>query len=194
MWRAIVRMRESEARAHAASGSFRPQHLTRAAQCATVAGRHQKALVLYGEAIDGYLQAGRSRAAEVLCRQVIAAYPHVVRARRTLALLAIGRGEQTSAVDLLQDYTRAARDHGDPQILRYQLRLIGGLSEAEVIRGHAADELRRLGDPEGAAFIVSEEARTGAGALQPDSGRWSQALHAALLSPTRLREDTSLTF
>lgn len=186
-------MREFEARARTASPSFRSQHLARAAEAAAAAGRHEKALALYGKAIDGYLEAGRSRAAEVLCRAVVAAYPQVVRARRTLALLAIGRGDQGSAAELLRDYTRAAQEYGDPQILRFHLRLMGGLSPAEAVRSQAADELRSLGDEDGAAFVWSDQARQPPTAAETESGRWSQALHAALLSAARLKQDTSVT-
>ena len=183
----VRQLRDLEARARGASVAFRPHYLVRAAQLAAAADRKDQALTLYGRAIDGYLEAGRARAAEALCRKVLSAYPQVVRARRTLALLALGRGDYEEADRLIHEYAEAARKHGDSAALIGSLRLMAGLVGGGPVLHRAAVELRAAGDPEGAEIV--QEAAAGAGedlARGVESGEWSDALRAALLAPSEL--------
>lgn len=179
------RLDRLQRRAAEASAAFRPQYHLRAAQAARVLNRDADALRLYGEAIDGYLEAGRSRAAEVVCRKVLAEYPGVVRARRTLALLALGREDVGEAVALLRDYAFRSRTASDPYLLVKSLRMFALISDSEPFRAQALAELEALGDDEGTRRILegSEEPTEFAG-----MGRWSQAVQAALLGPEALRE------
>ncbi|MFW5947575.1 MAG: hypothetical protein ACOCUW_03695, partial [Gemmatimonadota bacterium] len=149
---------------------------------------HDEALALFGEAIDGYLDAGRDRAAEVVCRQVIDAYPNVVRARRTLALIALGRGDVEEAAGLLGQYAETARQHGDDQLIRKSLRTMGLISGPGPVRDRAAHELDSLGDPDGAK-LVREQAEEHVDAIFSGTGAsWTKALHAALLGADELRK------
>jgi predicted Zn-dependent protease len=179
-------LEELEERAKTASLSFRPHYLVRAAQIAVTMDRHDQALALYGRAIDGYIEAGRSRAAEALCRKVVADYPHVVRARRTLTLLALGRGDFQEAEELMARYAEAARENGDLDVLRAALRTMAAVGEAGPVLNQAARELRSMGDEKGAALVLKHRA-THHELADTASGRWSHAIQAALLGPKELR-------
>jgi tetratricopeptide (TPR) repeat protein len=179
-------LEELEERAQTASLSFRPHYLVRAAQIAVSMDRHEQALGLYGRAIDGYIEAGRSRAAEALCRKVVADYPHVVRARRTLTLLALGRGDFQEAEELMARYAEVAREKGDLEVLRAALRTMAAVGEAGPVLDQAARELRSMGDEKGAALVLKHQA-THHELADSASGRWSHAIQAALLGPKELR-------
>lgn len=179
-------LEELEERAQTASLSFRPHYLVRAAQIAGTMDRHDQALALYGRAIDGYIEAGRSRAAEALCRKVVADYPDVVRARRTLALLALGRGDFEAAETLMARYAEVAREKGDLDVLRASLRTMAAVGEAGPVLDQAARELRAMGDEKGADLVLGHQA-THHEMADTASGRWSHAVQAALLGPKELR-------
>ena len=178
---------ELRARAESASPSYRPQYYLQAAKKAASMQLDAEALELYGCAIDGYLEAGRGRAAEVVCREVIEGYPHVVRARRTLALMALGRGEGDQAAELFREYAEVARQYGDPQLLRKSLRTMGIISESAPIRSQVAEELRSVGDEAGAR-MVADRGEPEDGELGDTGGSWSRALQAALLGAEDLRD------
>jgi predicted Zn-dependent protease len=179
-------LEELEERAQTASLSFRPHYFVRAAQIAVSMDRHEQALGLYGRAIDGYIEAGRSRAAEALCRKVVADYPHVVRARRTLTLLALGRGDFQEAEELMARYAEVAREKGDLEVLRAALRTMAAVGEAGPVLDQAARELRSMGDEKGADLVLKHQA-THHELADTASGRWSHAIQAALLGPKELR-------
>ena len=183
----LRQLRDLESRARGASVAFRPHYLVRAAQLAAAANRKDQALTLYGRAIDGYLEAGRARAAEALCRKVLAEYPQVVRARRTLALLALGRGDYEEADRLIQEYAEAARKHGDAAALMGSLRMMARIAGAGPVLRRAASDLRAAGDSESAEIVMhaAAEAPEDPAGVEP-SGEWSDALRAALLAPSEL--------
>ncbi|HUG39029.1 MAG TPA: hypothetical protein VMM12_01010 [Longimicrobiales bacterium] len=174
------------ARAAEAAASFRPPHYLRAARLAGSLGLDSQALSLYGEAIDGYLETGRGRAAEVVCREVVEAYPQVVRARRTLVLIALGRGDAEEAAALLRDYAETAKRFGDQRLTTKSLRAMGLISEPGPLRSRAIAELNALGDEAGAQMVME-----GKGVPQDeafDAGAWSKALEAALRGADELRD------
>lgn len=183
----LRQLRDLESRARSASVAFRPHYLVRAAQLAAATNRTDQALTLYGRAIDGYLEAGRARAAEALCRKILSEYPQVVRARRTLALLSLGRGDHEEADRLIREYAEAARKHGDAAALGGSLRMMARIAGAGPVLRRAASELRASGDAEGADIVLDAavEAPEDLAAGEP-SGEWSDALRAALLAPSEL--------
>ncbi len=75
--------------------------------CVT-ADREFDARRYYGMAIDGFLDAGRFEVAGAIARKMLRLYPDVVRARCTLAWIAIGRGIRPEMASALRDYTDAA--------------------------------------------------------------------------------------
>lgn len=187
-------IQELESRASSASVAFRPQYLARAAELAAGINRREEALRLFGSAIDGYLEAGRARAAEVLCRRVLSEYPQVVRARRTLALLALGRGDYHDADRLIHEYAEAARKYGDAAVLARSLRMMASVAGAGPVLHRAAIELQAVGDAEGARMVLKAATASQDAPVGEEAGDWSTALQAALLGPadvphrTRFRE------
>lgn len=108
----------------------------------------------------------------------------MVRARRTLALLALGRQDLESATFLLHDYAARSRGRSDQGVLVKSLRMFALLSDSEQFRAEAISEMEALGDEEGV-----RRAREGSEPLHAFEGMgpWSQALQAALLDPSTLR-------
>lgn len=188
-WLADLRIRRRldrlQQRAADASAAFRPHYFLRAAQLAGALHRRGEALRLYGQAIDGYLEAGRSRSAEVVCRKVLDEYPEVIRARRTLALLALGREDLDEAVLLLRSYAQRAGEAGDPRLVMKSLRLFAVLAESGRVRAEAIRALEVIGDEEGVRWFRSDAPPP---ALFEGMGRWPRAIRAALLGPEGLRE------
>lgn len=185
--RSEQKLEELQAQAAEASASFRPQYYLRAARLAASLGRDSQALSLYGKAIDGYLEAGRGKVAEVICRQVVESYPHVVRARRTLALIALTRDDADQAASLLSEYAETARQFGDEQLIRKSLRTMGLISEHDPVRTQAASELSALGDEAGARMVMEGEGIPHDELFGGAAGPWSKALHAALLGADEMR-------
>lgn len=66
----------------------------------------------FGRAIDTFLDAGRFDIAHAIARKMLRHYPDVVRARCTLAWIAIGRGIRPEISHALTSYAGAARDCG----------------------------------------------------------------------------------
>lgn len=181
----LQHLRERAARA---SPSFRPQYTLEAARRAESLGLESEALSLYGEAIDGYLESGRDRAAEVVCREVLTEYPHVVRARRTLALIALGRGDAQEAASLLREYAETAKQFGEQRLTRTSLRAMGLLSALGPVQSQAIAELRALGDEAGAELVRNRKVVPRDEVFPADAGVWGKALETALLDAEALRD------
>lgn len=202
LWRWLTRLRSKLARGSAgpeqlrklreraaqASPSFRPQYNLEAARLAESLGLESEALSLYGEAIDGYLESGRDRAAEVVCREVLNEYPHVVRARRTLVLIALGRGDAQEAASLLRDYAETAKQFGEERLIRTSLRAMGLLSERGPVQTQAIAELRALGDEAGVEMVLNNQVAPRDELFPADAGLWGKALDTALLDADELRD------
>lgn len=76
------------------------------------AQREFEARRYFGRAIDGFLDAGRFDVAHAIARKMLRLYPDVVRARCTLAWIAIGRGIRPEISGALNGYAGAARELG----------------------------------------------------------------------------------
>lgn len=181
------KLRDLREKAARASTSVRPQYHLEAARLAESLGLEAEALSLYGDAIDEYLETGRGRAAEVVCRQVIESYPHVVRARRTLALIALGRGDAEGSASLLREYAEAAKGSGQEQLTRKSLRAMGLISGPGPVRTRAVAELRAIGDEAGAQMVLEREEDPQDEVFGKDARSWAKALETALLGPDELR-------
>lgn len=185
---AFPELQKLRERAAGATPSFRPQYSLEAARLARSLDMESDALSLYGDAIDGYLESGRDRAAEVVCREVLNAYPHVVRARRTLALIALGRGEAQEAAALLQTYAETAKRFGEERLTRTSLRAMGLLSGLGPVQQQAIAELRALGDESGVEMVLSRKDLPRDEVFPTDAGLWGKALETALLDADDLRD------
>lgn len=157
------------------------------------AGYRERSLSYYGDAIDAYLKVERWDAAAAMCRKVLRVSPHAVRARCTLAWLAIGKGMSGEATQWIREYADAASDAGRDHMAVNQLKRMGDAAEETPIRQAVAEKLLELGEDRVADHffgLVLRDRNTGKRAVRPapqaDDSIWSAVRHAALLGPAQL--------
>lgn len=177
-------LRRIDRRIQLATDRFIAGQLIRAAQLSAGAGDVPGALRYYGRAVDAYLSIGQGREAEVLCRRMIELKPDVVRARRTLALILLGRGDLLGAAEQVREYVAAARAAGQEQLAVRQLRLMAELTQDDRLRNSLLVQCRELGaemaDPGSRTPTVSSRA------LEAEAGRWMSALRLAMTTPDEI--------
>ncbi|HUG39221.1 MAG TPA: hypothetical protein VMM12_01990 [Longimicrobiales bacterium] len=167
-----------------ATDRFVATHLIRAGQLCASAGDLAGALQYYGRAVDAYLSIGHGREAEILCRKIITLKPEVVRARRTLALILLGRGELPRAAEQVREYVAAARAAGQVDLAVRQLRLMAELTHDERLRENLLAQCRELGAVIGADAPMAPG--VGQKTLDDDAGRWMNAMRLAMTSPEEI--------
>jgi hypothetical protein len=114
------------------------------------AGIRERSLAYYGRAIDVYLDSDLVDAAVAVCCKIVRLTPEVVRARCTLAWLALGRGLFEEAKQRITDYANAASTAGQERFAAKHLRLMTDMSENQEILESLAEALLDLGDDTGA--------------------------------------------
>lgn len=174
------RIRRLATKAQNASPRYRASFCARAGDQARDSGLRQDALCWYGEAIDGYLQAGRGRAAELVCERLLEAYPEVVRARYTLALIAIGHGETGLATLRVRHYMEAMLDRQTEDVMVPALLQMASVTSEPSIRSEIALSLERAEERE--LVVRVREGR----AAPADSTSWSRSVLAALRHPAEV--------
>lgn len=117
------------------------------------AGQRQRALAFYGACIDVYLRAAMHDPALLICRKIVQLTPEVVRARCTLAWLAVARGLFQEARERVAEYGHAAARSGHSRLARGHLRMMAEVSESEEVLEAVAEALLELGDVEGADAV-----------------------------------------
>lgn len=166
-----------ERRAAAASPQYQGSLYARAAEAARRAGDVDEALRLYGRAINAYLQAGRGRPAELICEKAVKLYPPVVRARYTLALIALGHGDREAALRRVREYAMAALAIDRPQMTVPGLLQLAALAPDTELRRTIAGALRQVEQG-----VLADRVERGSAA--PFEGlSWSRAVAAALKRP-----------
>lgn len=156
--------------------------LNRAGDLYLVRGERQNALKRYGDAIDAYLQAGEYDNAMAVCRKIIRVVPEVIRTRRTLAWLCLGKGFIEIAREHIDAYVKAAIDsHLEPLAVQ-QLQLMAQYVDRPEFREFLADKLKALGADSAAASVRAGRATTDL----RDAG-WTPVVYAAMLTPEELR-------
>ena len=114
------------------------------------AGARERALGYYDVAINTYLSAGLYAAAVAVCQKIVRLTPEVIRARCTLAWLAIARGMLNEARDRIQEYADAATRLQDSRLAWGHLRMMAEVCESQEVLHSVADALLQLGDVRGA--------------------------------------------
>jgi tetratricopeptide (TPR) repeat protein len=182
---------ELEAQAQSASPGYETQFLNRAGNLCVEAGQPARALGYFGRAIDAYLESGRFSAAEVLCRKVLQIAPEAVRARSTLAWLALGKGFQASTRVEIDEYVHAAEKAGQQELAAVQLMMMAEAATDLDLRQEIGEHLLQLDEPEKAdtVFGLVFEERNGLRATRfTDEGKlWAKLLRAALMGPQELQ-------
>ncbi|HSJ24151.1 MAG TPA: hypothetical protein VK929_05730 [Longimicrobiales bacterium] len=110
------------------------------------AGERERALLYFDACIDLYLTARRFAAAAAICEKLVRLNPEVVRARCTLAWLAIARGLDDEAQWRVTEYGQAALRLERPTIALQQLRAMAEEVDSEQVLEAIANALLKLGD------------------------------------------------
>jgi tetratricopeptide (TPR) repeat protein len=110
------------------------------------AGQRERALLYYDASIDLYLAASRFAASAAICEKLIRLNPEVVRARCTLAWLAIARGLDDEAERRIEEYGEAALRLERPTVAQRQLRAMAEEVDSEEVLTAIAHALLKLGD------------------------------------------------
>jgi tetratricopeptide (TPR) repeat protein len=113
-------------------------------------GQRERALSFYDRSIDTYLSVGLYAAAVAVCQKVVRLTPEVIRARCTLAWMAIARGMLDEARDRIRDYAEAATRLSDARLAWGHLRMMAEVCESQEVLETVAEALLQLGDVRGA--------------------------------------------
>ena len=146
------------------------------------------ALELYGQAVDSLVEADRFEAAMGLCNKIIRTVPHVVRARCTLAWLAIGAGFTGELSGRVGDYISAAEACGRETIAQRHVRQMADVVDIHDVRIMLAEYLLYLGDDRAANHLFGEiysERNTGMQRSIAREERWRGVREAALMNLRR---------
>lgn len=109
-------------------------------------GQRERALLYYDAAIDLYLAATRFAASAAICEKLVRLNPEVVRARCTLAWLAIARGLDDDAARRIEEYGEAATRLERPTVAQRQLRAMAEETDSEYVLETIAHALLKIGD------------------------------------------------
>ncbi|MEX0907074.1 MAG: hypothetical protein WD054_01995 [Gemmatimonadota bacterium] len=110
------------------------------------AGQRERALLYFDAAIDLYLAAARFAASAAICEKLVRLKPDVIRARCTLAWLAIARGLDDDAERRVEEYGEAALRLERPTVAQRQLRAMAEEVDSERVIEAIAHALLKLGD------------------------------------------------
>lgn len=183
-----------ESQTRTASPGYETQFLNRAGNLCVEARMPRRALGYFGRAIDAYLESGRFSAAEVLCRKVLRIAPEAVRARCTLAWLAIGRNAPKETEEEITRYVEAAQRAGKEELATRQLVMMAEATPSVGLRERLAEHLFDLGsdaDADRVLGMVFAERNGLRPAPVPDEGAlWASLLRAALMGPQELRDQS----
>jgi hypothetical protein len=136
----------------------------------------------YGRSVDAYLLAEKRDMAAALCRKIVSVDPAVVRARYTLALLAVADPSLGEAGAEIEQYIDAAERAGVRELLIPHLRFLARIADQEGLIYDIAHHLQRLGDAEGAeaALAAADEIVFRRARHSTPMARWNQLVRAAL--------------
>jgi tetratricopeptide (TPR) repeat protein len=156
--------------------------LNRAGDLYLVKGDRQSALKRYGDAIDAYLQSGEYDNAMAVCRKIIRVVPEVIRTRRTLAWLCLGKGFLEIAREHIEAYTSASIEAKLEGLAVQHLQLMSQYVDRSDFREFLAEKLTQLGDEKEAEAVRAGKASEGVRAAG-----WQTVVFAAMLTPDELR-------
>jgi tetratricopeptide (TPR) repeat protein len=125
------------------------------------ANQRERALIYYDQAIDIYLALGMYASVAAVCQKLVRLSPRIVRARCTLAWMAIARGQAGEARERIGEYATAAKPQEDHRLARGHLRMMAEVADAPEVLQAVAEALLLLGDDRGAERAYA--AATGAG-------------------------------
>lgn len=175
--------RIDRALAKAGSGRDAARLLNRAGDLCLAQGERQDALKRYGDAIDAYLQAGEYDNAMAVCRKIIRVVPEVIRTRRTLAWLCLGKGFLDIAREHIEAYTAASLEAGLAPLAVQHIQLMAQYVDRGEFREFLAERLAELGDS-----TAAEQVREGRASQGVMASGWTPVVFAAMLTPEELQQ------
>jgi tetratricopeptide (TPR) repeat protein len=122
------------------------------------ADQQGRALLYYDSSIDLYVAAGRFASAAAICNKLIGLNPDIVRARCTLAWLAIARGLDDQARRLVEEYGEAALRLERPMVAQQQLRAMAEETDSDDVLEAISEALLKLGDAASADRVFGSTA------------------------------------
>jgi tetratricopeptide (TPR) repeat protein len=143
------------------------------------AEQRDRALIYYDQAIDIYLALGMYASVAAVCQKLVRLSPRIVRARCTLAWMAIARGQHGEARERISEYAQAAVPQTDQRLARGHLRMMAEVADSPDVLDAVAVALQMLGDERGAQRAQAAAAGGGvAGRKLPDEPerRWEIVL------------------
>jgi tetratricopeptide (TPR) repeat protein len=151
------------------------------------AGQRDRALIYYDQAIDIYLALGMYASVAAVCQKLVRLSPSVVRARCTLAWMAIARGQAREARERIADYASAAAPQADHRLARGHLRMMAEVADTPDVLEAVAEALQMLGDPRGAerAHAAATGADLDARKLPAEPERRWEVVLDRMMSPRR---------
>ncbi len=161
---AMLRSMESRAKA-AEYPDQKARILNLAGDLCFDAGEREQALGFYGRSIDLHIAHKQYNAAVAILQKIVRLTPEVVRARCTLAWMAVARGMIEEAQERIAEYRNAAESKGQTRMARAHLLMMAEVIENKDLLLTIAESLIELGDAEnadrvyGAAFGCSFEHR-----------------------------------
>ena len=177
---ALAPIRES---LDAADGHERAVLLRRAGDVCVRMGEARKALGWYGRAVDQYMEMGASDQAARVCREIIHVQPDAVRARCTLAWIALGAEKHAEAGRLLSDYVSAALRAGQMALAVQQLGWMFDATRSESTRARIVVGMLKLGDTERAEALAAQFEGPLPATGQDREELWARVLQAAVGVP-----------
>jgi hypothetical protein len=154
----------------------------RAGDLYLVKGDRERALKRYGDAIDAYLLSGEYDNAMAVCRKIIRVVPEVIRTRRTLAWLCLGKGFIEIAREHVEAYVKASAEAGLQALAVQDILLLSQYVDRRDFRDFLAERLVELGDEKAAKRVSEGEARDNVRAAG-----WTPVVFAATLTADDLR-------
>ncbi|MBD0319566.1 MAG: hypothetical protein ICV87_04485 [Gemmatimonadetes bacterium] len=147
--------------------------------CASV-GERRRALAWYGRAVNIHLELGEAPRAAALCHTILTVHPEAVRARCTLAWLALAGGRSMETRKMVDEYAAAARASGQNAMAAQQLAWMYEAADDTLLRRDIIRAVRSLGDEALATTLSTQRAR--AEPLDHDA-LWTRVLHGTLAPP-----------
>lgn len=128
------------------SPELRARLMNQAGDLCFEAGQRERALLWFDASIDLYLSLGRFAASAAICEKLVRLNPQVIRARCTLAWLAIARGLDDEATQRVEEYGHASLRLERPTVAQRQLRAMAEETDSETVLEAIGQALLRLGD------------------------------------------------
>lgn len=147
--------------------------------CASM-GERRRALGWYGRAVNLHLELGEAPRAAALCHTILSLQPEAVRARCTLAWLALAGGRTMEARQLVGEYAAAARAAGQNVVAARQLTWMLEAADDGFLRHDIVRAIRTLGDDVPSASLAIESRPNGP--LDHDE-LWARVLRGTLAPP-----------